>query len=167
MWLTGAILGFVTLERLAELVLAGRNTRVLRARGAVEFAAGHYPLIVGLHAAWLGGLWFLAWGRPVSWPLLAAFAVLQVLRVWVLLTLRARWTTRILHLPGEALVARGPYRFLRHPNYVVVVGEIAALPLVFGLIAYAALFSALNAAVLLVRVRAEDAALRNARMEVR
>ena len=162
MWSTAAILAFVTLERLTELVWAERNTRLLRARGAVEVAAGHYPLIVGLHAAWLAGLWFLAWGQPVNVPLLALFGLLQALRAWILFTLRSRWTTRVLLMPGETLVARGPYRWVRHPNYLVVAGEIAVLPLVFGLFWFAALFSILNAAVLIVRIRAEDAALRPA-----
>jgi methyltransferase len=160
MWLTLAILSFVSLERLAELVLAARNTRRLLARGAREHGVAHYPAIVGLHAIWLAGLWLLAWGRPVNAAALAVFVVLQVSRLWVLLTLRSRWTTRILVVPGEKLVACGPYRFLRHPNYVVVIGEIAVLPLVFGLAWYAVLFSILNGAVLLVRIRAENDALR-------
>ncbi len=162
MWLTAAILGLVTAERIAELVLARRNTTALLARGAVEVGAGHYPVIVALHAAWLGGLWFLAWGRPISWLALAAFAVLQGLRIWVLASLGRRWTTRIIVVPGEKLVARGPYRYLRHPNYAVVVGEIACLPLVFGLVLYALLFSAANALVLLLRIRTENAALARA-----
>lgn len=159
-WITALILGLVTLERLAELALARRNTAALRATGAREFGARHYPFIVGLHAAWLIGLWVLAWGRPVIWPMLLIFVLLQGLRVWVLATLGQRWTTRIIVLSGEDLVRRGPYRFLSHPNYVVVVGEIACLPLVFGLVWYAALFSVLNALVLWVRIGAENRALR-------
>ncbi len=162
MWLTATILGAVTAERVAELALARRNTEALRRRGAVEVGAGHYPLIVALHAAWLGGLWFLAWDRPVSWPFLALFVVLQVGRIWVLASLGRRWTTRIIVLPGEELVRRGPYRFLRHPNYAVVVAEIACLPLVFGLLWYAIAFSAANAAILALRIRTENAALATA-----
>jgi methyltransferase len=162
MWPAAAILAFVTLERLAELAWASRNTRLLRAAGAVEVAEAHYPLIVGLHAAWLAGLWALAWGQPASATPLVIFGLLQLLRGWVLLTLGSRWTTRVLHIPGERLVAGGPYRWLRHPNYLVVVGEIAVLPIVFGLFWYAALFSILNAVLLRVRIRAEDAALRPA-----
>ncbi|HEY8617857.1 isoprenylcysteine carboxyl methyltransferase family protein [Phenylobacterium sp.] len=162
MTLSLAILAFVTLQRLGELALAQRNTRRLLARGGVESGASHYPLIVGLHAAWLVGLWWLAWDRPASLAWLAAFAVLQALRVWVIATLGERWTTRIITLPGESLVAKGPFRLLPHPNYAVVVAEIAVLPLVFGLPAYAAAFSALNATVLWVRIRTEDAALREA-----
>jgi methyltransferase len=112
-----------------------------------------------LHAAWLLGLWWLAFDAPVSWSWLAAFVVLQGLRVWVLLTLGERWTTRIIVLPGAPLVSGGPYRLLSHPNYAVVVAEIAVLPLVFGLTFYALVFSLLNAIVLAIRVRAENAAL--------
>jgi methyltransferase len=153
------ILTLVTVERLAELALANRNTRRLLARGGVEAAPEHYPLIVGLHAGWLAGLWWLAWDRPVQLTWLAVFALLQGLRVWTLATLGGRWTTRIIALPGETPVRRGPYRFLRHPNYLVVIGEIAILPLAFGLPLYAAAFSVMNATVLFVRIRAEETAL--------
>jgi methyltransferase len=161
MMLAVAILLFVTIQRLGELAVAGQNTRSLRARGAVEVGAGHYPLIVLLHAAWLCGLWALAWDRRASLPWLAVYAALEVLRAWTLASLGERWTTRILVLPGEQLVRRGPYRFLSHPNYVVVAGEIAVLPLVFGMPVYAAVFSTLNAAILWLRIRTENAALRS------
>jgi methyltransferase len=154
------VLGFVTLERLGELALARRNTRRLLARGAVEVGADHYPIIVGLHAAWLAGLWALSWSRPVVWPWLAVYAVLQALRAWTLWSLGEHWTTRIIVLPGAPLVRRGPYRFIPHPNYVVVVAEIAVLPLVFDMPTYALVFSALNASILWVRIRLENAALR-------
>lgn len=157
------LLSAVTLERLGELWLAQRNTRVLIARGGVEVAAAHYPLIVVLHAAWLIGLWFLAWNEPINPWWASAFAALQILRVWTLSTLGTRWTTRILVVPGEALVSTGPYRFLRHPNYAVVIGEIGVLPLCFGLPLYALLFSAANMFVLTIRIRAENAALAGAR----
>lgn len=153
------VLGLVTLERLAELALARRNTAALMRQGAVEVGAGHYPLIVGLHAAWLAGLWALAWDRQVEVGWLIVFGALQGLRVWVLASLGRRWTTRIIVLPDAPLVRRGPYRFLAHPNYAVVVGEIAVLPLVFGLAWYALAFSALNAGVLAIRIGAENAAL--------
>ena len=159
MILSITVLSLVTLQRLAELALANRNTRALKARGAFETGAGHYPLIVGLHAAWLGGLWWLAWDRPVNLAWLAAFVVLQLLRVWVIASLGRRWTTRIIVLPGERLVRRGPYRFLKHPNYLIVVAEIAVLPLAFGLASYALLFSCLNAGMLWVRLRVESRAL--------
>ncbi|ANK84419.1 MULTISPECIES: isoprenylcysteine carboxyl methyltransferase family protein [unclassified Rhizobium] len=162
MWPSIALLTFVTLQRLGELVLARRNTAALRARGAREVAPEHYPMMVALHAAWIIGLWLLAPGRPVEPFWLAIFMGLQALRLWVLATLKDRWTTRIVILPGVPLVSSGPYRFLRHPNYVVVVGEIAILPLTFGLPVYATVFSLFNAAILHVRVKAENAALKSA-----
>jgi methyltransferase len=163
MTLAGLILGLVTLQRLGELLLAKRNTDRLRVRGAYEVAAGHYPLIVALHAAWLAGLWYLVIYRDadsVNWVWLGAFVVLQVLRVWVIATLGPRWTTRIIVLPGAPLVTAGPYRFVSHPNYWVVAAEILVLPLVFGLVWYGIAFSALNAAVLWIRIRVEEAALK-------
>ena len=159
MILSVAILALVTAQRLGELVLARRNTAALLAKGGVERGAEHYPLIVGLHAAWLGGLWVLAWDRPANFAWLAVYLVLQGLRAWVLASLGSRWTTRIIVVPGETLVRRGPYRFISHPNYVVVAAEIAVLPLVFSLTAYAIVFSVLNATVLWLRIRTENAAL--------
>ena len=157
------LLALVTAERLGELWLAQRNTKALLQQGAVEMAPQHYSLIVLLHGFWLAGLWALGWDQPVNLFWLAVFLVLQVLRVWVLATLGHRWTTRIIVLPGEQLVATGPYRWLTHPNYVVVVGEIAVLPLCLGLPWYALAFSLANAAVLTVRIRAENAALHPSR----
>ncbi len=162
-WPAVAILGFVTLQRLAELQLSNANTKKLLAAGAREFAPGHYPLIVAVHASWLAALWWFAPGRPVDLPLLVLFLLLQAGRVWVIRTLGPRWTTRIIVLPGAPLVTRGPFRWVDHPNYLVVIGEIAVLPLVFDLLWLAAVFTALNAVVLWVRIRAEVAALANAR----
>ena len=159
MMLSILLLTFVTTQRIGELVLARRNTARLKARGAVETGAEHYPLIVGLHAAWVVGLWALAWDRPVNMGWLAVFLLLMALRIWTLASLGERWTTRIITLPGEPRVRRGPYRFISHPNYVVVVGEVAVLPLAFGLNVYALVFSFLNASVLWIRIRAENAAL--------
>ena len=102
------------------------------ARGAVEVAPGHYPLIVAVHAAWLISLWVFGHDQPVNVVALAVYLVLQGFRFWVMWTLGSRWTTRIIVLPGEPLVSAGPYRFLSHPNYAVVAGEIAVLPLVAG-----------------------------------
>jgi methyltransferase len=153
------ILTLVTAQRLGELVIAQRNTRRLLAAGGVERGAEHYPLMVGLHAAWLAGLWLLAWSRPPNLAWLAAYLVLEVLRLWVLASIGKRWTTRIVVVPGETLVRKGPYRFIPHPNYAVVIGEIAVLPLVFGLTAYAVVFSLLNASLLWLRIRTENAAL--------
>lgn len=160
MTLATLILLLVTLQRAGELLLARRNTARLLERGAVEVAPGHYPLIVLLHAAWLAGLWILTWNAPVDLGWLALFVALQALRGWVIATLGGRWTTRIIVLPGAPLVRAGPYRWLDHPNYVVVVGEIAALPLAFGLPLTALAFSVANAVVLAIRIRAENAALR-------
>lgn len=151
------LLAAVTAERLGELWLARRNTSALLARGAFEAAPGHYPLIVLLHATWLAGLWMWGWDRPLEPWWLAVFLTLQAVRVWVLMTLGPRWTTRIIVLPGVPLVTAGPYRFVSHPNYLVVVGEIAVLPLCLGLPWFALLYSAANLAVLAVRVRAENA----------
>ncbi len=162
MTLAIAILMFVTAQRLAELVLAQRNTAALRARGAYEVAPGHYPLIVAVHTGWLAALWWLAPSQPVSLALIGVFAALQAARVWVIATLGSRWTTRIIVLPGAPLVTNGPYRFLSHPNYAVVVAEIAVLPLAFGLPWVALVFSLLNAAVLAIRIRAEQGALQTA-----
>jgi methyltransferase len=153
------LLGLVTGQRLGELVLARRNTRRLLAQGAVEAGRAHYPYMVALHAAWLAGLWALAHDRPIDPVWLRAFVVLQAARVWVVASLGRRWTTRIITLPQAPLVRRGPYRFLAHPNYVVVAAEIVVLPLTFGLVAFGLLFSALNAAVLWVRIRTETRAL--------
>ena len=153
------ILALVTLQRLGELWLSNRNTRRLLAQGAYEVGARHYPLIVAVHVWWLALLWWLAPGRPISWLLLAVFVLLEMGRVWVLTTLGSRWTTRVIVLPGAPLVRRGPYRFVNHPNYLVVIGEIAVLPLVFGLWQVALIFTVLNAVVLLIRVREENRAL--------
>ena len=167
MTLSIIVLGLVTVQRLGELVLANHNTRRLMVRGGVETGAGHYPIIVILHAAWLAGLWLLAWNRPTNLPLLAIFIALQLARVWVIATLGDRWTTRIITLPGADLVRRGPYRWVSHPNYVVVAAEIAVLPLAFGLVGFAILFSIVNAAVLWLRIRSEGRALVSASQDVR
>ena len=159
MTLAAIILALVTLQRLGELVLATHNTRALLARGAFEVGSRHYPLIVAVHAAWLAALWVFGWNQPVNLLALAGFVALQGLRVWVIATLGSRWTTRIIVLPGGPLIARGPYRFLSHPNYVIVVAEIALLPLVLHLPMLALVFTVLNAAVLVIRIRTEARAL--------
>jgi methyltransferase len=158
-WAAVLILSFVTVQRLAELWLSNRNTRRLLGQGAIETGRGHYLLIVGVHVAWLAALWWWAPGRPIIWPLLMLYVMLQLARIWVMATLGPRWTTRIIVLPGVPLVRSGPYRLFDHPNYVIVALEIALLPLVFGLVGVALVFSLLNAAVLWVRIRAENQAL--------
>lgn len=158
-WQGIAVLAFVTVQRLFELALSQRNTRRLLARGAIEVDPGHYPFIVLLHALWLGTLWLLGPGPPIEIVPLILFALLQLGRLWVIATLGERWTTRIIVLPGEPLVTSGPYRWIDHPNYLIVAGEIAVLPLVFGLPMVAILFSILNGLLLWVRIRDENRAL--------
>lgn len=154
------VLGLVVLQRLAELILAQRNTRRLTAKGAVEVGRGHYPLIVALHAAWIAVLALtVPADAPASWPLLGLFLVLQAARIWVIASLGPYWTTRIITLTAAPLVRRGPYRWLRHPNYLVVVLEIAVLPLAFGAVWIALVFSLLNAVLLWHRIRVEAEAL--------
>ena len=159
----GIILAVVTLQRLGELVLARHNTARLLARGAIEVGARHYPLLVSVHVVWLMALWM--WGRdqPVNLAALSGFVALQGLRLWILATLGSRWTTRIIVLPGEPLIACGPYRYFSHPNYAVVAGEIALLPVALHLPLLALVFTALNAAVLWIRIRAEARALSSLR----
>lgn len=154
------VMALVALQRLIEIFYAERNTRALLARGAVEVGRAHYPLIVLLHAAWLVAIvLLLPPGATINWPALGVFVLLQAARVWVIATLGPYWTTRIVTLDSAPLVRGGPYRFVRHPNYLVVAGEIAVLPLVFGEVAVAIVFTVLNAAMLAWRIRQEDAAL--------
>jgi methyltransferase len=153
------ILALVTLQRIGELVLSRYNTGRLLARGAIEIGANHYPLVVAVHAAWLIALW--VWGRDqdVNLVALSLFVALQGVRLWILATLGSRWTTRIIVLPGEPLVASGPYRYFSHPNYAVVTAEIALLPLALHLPLLALVFTVLNATVLVIRIRVEARAL--------
>ncbi|MGN6589849.1 MAG: isoprenylcysteine carboxyl methyltransferase family protein [Sphingomicrobium sp.] len=153
------ILALVTLQRVGELWLSNRNTRRLLAQGAHEHAPEHYPLIVVLHAAWLIALWLLALSRTIDPFWLGLFVVIELARIWTLASLGERWTTRIIVLPGTPLVRRGPYRWINHPNYWIVIAEIAVLPLVFGLWWVSLLFSLLNAALLIVRIHQENRAL--------
>jgi methyltransferase len=154
------ILGLVAAQRLAELVLASANTRRLLARGAREIGASHYPLFVLLHASWLIAIAALTPLNAVPiWPLIGLFIVLQAGRVWVISTLGPYWTTRIITLDGAPTVRAGPYRFTRHPNYWIVVGEIAVLPLAFHDWAIAAVWSILNALLLRFRIGIEDGVL--------
>ena len=154
------LLAAVAAQRLVELPLAARNTRRLLARGAVEVGAGHYPLFVLLHAGWLLAIaWFMDPRQPLAlWPLLA-YGGLTALRIWTLASLGPWWTTRIVTLPGAPLVRRGPYRWIRHPNYLVVLGEIAVLPLAFHLPWVSLAFALPNLALICYRVGVENAAL--------
>ena len=154
----------MALQRVAELAYSRRNESRLRARGAVEWGAGHYPLMVGLHALWLvstlvEGL-LRGPGLPAWWPVpLAAFLLVQPLRYWAIASLGTSWNTRILVVPGGKVVRSGPYRYFPHPNYVVVAVEILTFPLIFGAWITAVVFSLLNTALLIVRIRTENRAL--------
>lgn len=150
----------VVVQRLAELAYARRNEARLRLAGAVEAGAGHYPLIVLLHVAWLLAIFVtVPADARISWPLMGLYGALQLGRVWVIAALGRFWTTRVLTLPGADLVARGPYRLCRHPNYAIVAAEIALLPLAFGAWQLALAFTLLNGAILAWRIRVEDRAL--------
>lgn len=153
------LLVFVTLQRGAELVWNRSNERGLRARGAVEAGADHYPVMVALHGLWLAALWVWGWDRPILVGWFAAYVLLQLGRAWVLATLGRRWTTRVFVVPGETLVRRGPYRFVSHPNYVVVALEVFVLPLTFGLWGVALAFGLANLALLAWRIQVENRAL--------
>ena len=159
---TALFLLFVVFQRLAELVLARRNTARLLKRGAVEIGASHYPFIVGLHTLWILALILFGHGALVSWPWLAAFVVLQIFRAWILLSLGERWTTRII-VVNEPLVRTGPFAFLRHPNYLLVVLEFIVTPMVLGLVWVAVVFSLLNAGLLALRITVEERALSHLR----
>ncbi|MGB5863337.1 MAG: isoprenylcysteine carboxylmethyltransferase family protein [Sulfitobacter sp.] len=158
--LTALFLGFLILQRLGELVIAKRNTAALIAQGAREVGAGHYPIMVAMHSTWIAALLVFGWNQPASLPWLAIYAVLQVFRIWILGTLGRRWTTRVIVLEDETLVARGPFRFMRHPNYMLVVAEIIVAPMVLGLWWVAVIWTLLNALMLRHRIAVEDAALR-------
>lgn len=156
---TFLFLAFIVVQRLGELVIAKRNTAALLARGAHEVGAAHYPVMVALHSAWVLCLLIFGYSQDIHLGWLALYAVLQVFRVWILGTLGRRWTTRIIVI-DEPLVAKGPFRFIPHPNYTLVVFEVFVAPMVLGLVWVALLFSALNAAMLYHRIRVEDGALR-------
>jgi methyltransferase len=152
--------GLVAAQRLAELAWSERNLRLLRRAGAVERGRAHYPLIVALHVAWLAALVLLVprATRPDA-ALVAVYVALQFVRLWAVVSLGRYWTTRVVTMPGAPLVAAGPYRFVRHPIYTVVVAEIAVLPLAFGAWRIALCFTLANLVLLAWRIRVEDDAL--------
>ena len=155
----------IAAQRLLELHFSREHENALRAKGAYERGAAHYPLIVALHAAWLLAMLLEGWLRGTElsplWPLwVALFLGGQALRYWAILSLGERWTTRVMVLPGAPLVRSGPYKFLPHPNYLAVMLEIFAVPLMFGALITAGVFTLLNAGVLVMRIRAEELALR-------
>jgi methyltransferase len=153
------LVAFLVVQRLSELGFAQWNTSRLRDKGGIEFGVAHYPLMITLHALWLFGLWTFGHSRPVELFWLLVFVLLQAARVWVIVSLGRRWTTRIIVVPGAPPVARGPYRFLRHPNYLIVILEIAVVPLALGLPLFALVFSLANAALIAYRIRVENRAL--------
>ncbi len=159
------LIGLVALERLAELVVSQRNLRWSRQRGGVETGAGHYPAMVVLHTGLLAGCLAEVWlaDRPflpgLGWPMLAVVLAAQALRWWCIATLGPQWNTRVVVVPGADRVSTGPYRFLAHPNYVAVVAEGVALPLVHTAWLTALVFTVLNALLLRVRLRTESGAL--------
>lgn len=158
-WLWIALV-LVALQRLGELIYAQRNTERLLANGGEEIGASHYPLIVLLHAAWLVTMAvFIPPYQEPNWWLIGLYVLLQALRIWTITALGPYWTTRIINVPGAPIVRNGPYRFFRHPNYIVVCSEIAILPLAFGSVEIAIVFSILNAALLSYRIRLEERAL--------
>lgn len=162
------LLAFLVGQRLAELLYSRRNERRLLANGAREVGHRHYPFLVALHVAWIVSLaTFVPVEAPLKGHWLAVFAVLQMLRLWTIASLGRFWTTRILTLPGAPLVHRGPYRFLKHPNYLIVAAEIAVVPLAFGAWQLAAIFTVANAALLWWRIRTENGALAGRRAAVR
>lgn len=172
LWLFTVLVLLVGAERVAELVVSKRNAAWALTRGGVETGRGHYPVMVVLHTALLVGALLEAWVRrpdvpgALAWSMLALVVAAQALRWWCITTLGRQWNTRVIVVPGLPLVARGPYRLLPHPNYVAVVVEGLALPLVGGAWITAVVFTALNAALLTVRLRVERAALRTAPTQV-
>ena len=153
-------LGLVLLQRVVELVWAHRKTARLRKLGGMEADAQGYPYFVLLHAGWLVSLaLFVPAASPPAWPLLGLFALLQLGRLWIISSLGRYWTTRIVTLPGAPLVQTGPFRWLRHPNYLLVIAEIAVLPLAFGAVAIAVSFSVVNLMLIVRRIRIEESVL--------
>jgi methyltransferase len=155
------IVALTALQRLCELALARRNMTRLLAQGAREVGRAHYPWFIVLHASWIAAMLLtIPADRNPNWTLIAVLVALQALRIWVIATLGPYWTTRIVTLDEAPRVKRGPYRFLRHPNYWVVAGEIAVLPLAFGDWPVALIWSALNGLLLRHRIQVENEALR-------
>jgi methyltransferase len=159
-WGQGAwLIAFLVVQRLGEMVLARENTRRLREAGAIEIGRSHYPFMIMLHFSWLVALIAFGHDRAVNSHWLVAFVLLQLARLWVIGSLGSRWTTRVIVLPGRELAAVGPYRYIKHPNYIVVALEIAVVPIALGLPLVALIFSIANAAMLAYRISVENRAL--------
>ncbi|MEM7481128.1 MAG: isoprenylcysteine carboxylmethyltransferase family protein [Acidobacteriota bacterium] len=167
-WIFTLAVAAVACERLVELVVSRRHERILRGRGAVEVGASHYPWMVALHTSFLAAGPLEAWlfGRPfipwLGWIAAAVVAATMALRYWTIRTLGTRWTTRVLVLSEAPLVEGGPFRWLRHPNYLAVALELFALPLIHGAYGTALIWGILNLWLLKVRISIEDHALRGA-----
>ena len=165
LWLYVALVVLVGFERVAELAVSLRNAKWSFAHGGVEFGKGHYPFMVVLHTGLLAGcaVEAIVSGRPfdpkVGWAALVIVLMMQGLRWWCISVLGHQWNTRVIVVPGLSRITGGPYRFLRHPNYVAVIGEGIALPLVHSAYITAIVFTLLNAPLLAVRIRTEETAL--------
>lgn len=161
-----ALVLLVAAQRLGEVALANRNTKRLLAAGGREVGARHYPLFILLHGAWLAALFWHTLGAPsIALPLLVLFLVLQLGRVWVIASLGQYWTTRVITLDDRPLVKTGPFRYFEHPNYLIVVLEIAVLPICFGAPWIALIFTLLNAALIAFRLSVENRVLATRRQD--
>jgi methyltransferase len=162
MWYNIAILALATLQQAVEYYIARRNTRRLLALGGVEAGGGHHWIMMAFHALWLLGLWVYARDNEILWHWLFGYCAIEALRGWVVAALGDRWTSRIIVMPGESYDATTVLRFLRHPNYLIVLVEVFVLPMVFGMFWYGLGFAIACGAILFWRMQTEDLALRNA-----
>jgi methyltransferase len=152
-------ISFFVLQRLSELYIARKNEQWLVAQGAVQYGQGHYPFIIVLHTLFIISIiteYIIRGGTQMSWIFLTIFIVILLFKFWALSSLGKYWNTKIYRIPGVYPVKKGPYKFLKHPNYMEVVCEIAIIPLVFHLYYTAVIFTILNAAMLTVRIRTEN-----------
>jgi methyltransferase len=159
-------ISFVILQRCSELIIARRNEKWLLQQGAVEYGKEHYPFMIALHTCFIISIiaeYFLSGQPPISWLFLVLFLLVLSFKFWALSSLGKYWNTRIYRVPGVYPVKKGPYKFLKHPNYIEVVCEIAIIPLVFHLCYTAIIFTVLNAAMLTVRIREENKVWANVR----
>ncbi len=152
-------IALVVLARLTELRVAKKNESWLRKQGAIEYGRNHYPYIVALHTLFIFSMiseYFSRGNSSVHYIYLALFLMLILLKIWTISSLGKYWNTRILRVPGSVFIKRGPYKYFRHPNYFIVICEIAIIPMVFGLYFTSVLFSLLNCIMLIIRIREEE-----------
>ncbi|MDB5016893.1 MAG: Isoprenylcysteine carboxyl methyltransferase family protein [Mucilaginibacter sp.] len=150
---------FFILQRLSELYIARKNEKWLLANGAIQYGQSHYPFMISLHTMFIVSLiveYILRGGTPINWIILGLFLVILSFKFWALSSLGKYWNTKIYRIPGVYPVKKGPYKFLKHPNYIEVICEIAIIPLVFHLYYTAIIFTILNAIMLTVRIRVEN-----------